>query len=487
MYVNYEKYEIIVGLEIHVQLNTLSKAYCSDSTKFGSLPNTNISPISLGHPGTLPVSNKKVFENAIKLGLALNCNISIENRYDRKNYFYPDLPKGYQITQDKTPICTKGFLNIKDEKENLKTVSLTRIHMEEDAGKSIHDLDPFDTLIDLNRAGVPLLEIVTDPVINSSVEAYNFISEIRKIVRYLDICDGNMEEGSMRCDANISVRLKGEKNLRNRVEVKNMNSIKNVQKAIDLEVKRQINNYSNEKQVNQETRSYDAINNKTFVLRSKEDAHDYRYFPEPDLSPVIISTEYIKKIKKEIPPLPQELYLKFTSKFNLSDYDSKYLTENKDIAIFFNEISNETSKYKLLANILMGPIKSYLNEHSLNLSQINLSHDKVIEVIDLITNNKISKTIAFQKLFPLILKYPEKKIINLINIYDLNQSSDEDKIFEYAKIVFENFPNKVIEYNNGNKNLIGLFMGEIMKLSKGKVNPKLANEILKNLLKNHKS
>ena len=230
-----------------------------------------------------------------------------------------------------------------------------------------------------------------------------------------------------------------------------------------------------------------SINNKTFILRSKEDAHDYRYFPEPDLSPVIISTEYIKKIKKEIPPLPNELYLKFTSKYNLSDYDSRYLTEYKDIALFFNDISNEISEYKLLANILMGPIKSYLNEHSLNLSQINLSPSKVIEVIDLISNNQISKTIAFQKLFPLIIKYPEKKILNLMNIYDLNQSSDEDKIFEYAKIVFENFPNKVSEYNNGNKNLIGLFMGEIMKLSKGKVNPKLANEILKNLLKNHKS
>jgi len=269
MSIDYTKYETVIGLEIHVQLNTLSKAYCSDSTLYGSAPNTHISPISLGHPGTLPVSNSKVLESAIKLGIALNCSIRERNEYARKNYFYADLPKGYQITQDKTPICDGGYINVSDKEGNPKRIDLTRIHMEEDAGKSIHDIDPFDSLIDLNRAGVPLLEIVTEPVLRSGEEAYSFVTEIRKLVRYLDICDGNMDEGSMRCDANISVRLKGETSLRNRVEVKNMNSIRNVQKAIELETKRQIEVYENQGEVDQETRNFNAAKNETSILRSK--------------------------------------------------------------------------------------------------------------------------------------------------------------------------------------------------------------------------
>jgi len=305
MSIDYSKYETVIGLEIHVQLNTQSKAYCSDSTKYGAAPNTLISPISLGHPGTLPVSNEKVIEYAVRLGLALNCDIRERNEYARKNYFYADLPKGYQITQDKTPICNGGFITITDENGLPKKIELTRIHMEEDAGKSIHDIDPFDSLIDLNRAGVALLEIVSEPVLRSGEEAYNFITEIRKLVRYLDICDGNMEEGSMRCDANISVRLKGESELKNRVEVKNMNSIRNVQKAIELESKRQIALYETGGEVDQETRNYNAAKNETSVLRSKEDAHDYRYFPEPDLSPIIVKQVYVDKIKSKLPALPE--------------------------------------------------------------------------------------------------------------------------------------------------------------------------------------
>ena len=332
------KYETIIGLEVHIQLSTKSKAYCSDANLFGAAPNTCTSPISLGHPGTLPKPNKKVIEYAIKLGLALKCNINKKNQYARKNYYYTDLPKGYQITQDKKPICTNGYVEIYNENGELNTIKLTRIHMEEDAGKSIHDLDPFNSLIDLNRAGVPLLEIVSEPDIRSSKEAYDYLYEIRKIVRHLNICDGNMEEGSLRCDANISVRPKGSKKLRNRVEIKNLNSFSNVQKAIELERDRQILAYENGETVDQQTRNYNAKNNSTKILRKKEDAQDYRYFPEPDIQPLIITNDIIESIKQKIPPLPNELFRKYTSKYNLSIYDSKNLTENKDLSMYFESV-----------------------------------------------------------------------------------------------------------------------------------------------------
>jgi len=294
-----KKYEPVIGLEVHIQLLTKSKVYSSDSTQYGVLPNTNVSVISLGHPGTLPKVNKEVIEYAVRLGLACHCDINKENQYARKNYFYTDLPKGYQISQDKTPICTGGYIIIKDENGGEKRITLTRIHMEEDSGKSIHDQDPFDTLIDLNRAGVPLLEMVSEPEIKTSEDAYQYLTEIRKLVRYLNICDGNMEEGSLRCDANISVRLKGEEKLGEKVEVKNMNSIRNVQRAIEHEIKRQIEALENGMAINQETRNFDAATGTTSVMRTKEMADDYRYFPEPDLPMVIISKEYIDKIKNK--------------------------------------------------------------------------------------------------------------------------------------------------------------------------------------------
>ena len=345
------KYETIVGLEVHVQLSTNSKAYCSDLNKFGESPNSCISAISAGHPGTLPKANKEVINSAVKLGLALNCNITEYNLYARKNYFYPDLPKGYQITQDKTPICTGGYLEI--DTESSKKINLTRIHMEEDAGKSIHDLDPFYSLIDLNRAGVPLLEIVSEPEIRSSQEAHAYLSEVRKLVRYLGISNGNMEEGSLRCDANISVRPIGTKELRNRVEVKNINSLKNVMKAIDLEVNRQIECYNNNIEVHQETRNYNAASNTTTVLRTKEDAHDYRYFPEPDLPPIIVDQDFIKKIKLEMPTLPKERYNQYTQEYKLSNYDAKLLIEDKNLSDLFNDIITYTKHYKIVANLIL--------------------------------------------------------------------------------------------------------------------------------------
>lgn len=479
MSIDYTKYETVIGLEIHVQLNTLSKAYCSDSTLYGSAPNTHISPISLGHPGTLPVSNSKVLESAIKLGIALNCSIRERNEYARKNYFYADLPKGYQITQDKTPICDGGYINVSDKEGNPKRIDLTRIHMEEDAGKSIHDIDPFDSLIDLNRAGVPLLEIVTEPVLRSGEEAYSFVTEIRKLVRYLDICDGNMDEGSMRCDANISVRLKGETSLRNRVEVKNMNSIRNVQKAIELETKRQIEVYENQGEVDQETRNFNAAKNETSILRSKEDAHDYRYFPEPDLAPIIVKEQYINEIKADLPSLPEELFLKYTKEFGLSEYDARNLTDTKGIALYFEAILKTTAEYKMAANLVMGPIKSFLNEKAIEIDRFELEPYRIEELINLIKSGKISSSKASQDLFPLMLKHQELSPLQLADEHQLIQESDTDAILGFVKQAIAKYPEKALAYKEGKKNLLGLFMGEVMKLSKGKADPKSTNKLVR--------
>ena len=477
-----EKYETIVGLEVHVQLNTNSKAYCSDANLFGQPPNTCISPISMGYPGTLPKINKEVIKSAVRLGLALGCDITKYNLYARKNYFYPDLPKGYQITQDKTPICTGGYVEINRLKKEEKKIMLTRIHMEEDAGKSIHDLDPFHSLIDFNRAGVPLLEIVSEPEITSSEEAYQYLYEIRKLVRHINVSNGNMEEGSLRCDANISVRPKGEKKLRNRVEVKNINSIKNVMKAIDLEVERQINCYENNEEVNQETRNYNAHNNTTTVLRTKEDAHDYRYFPEPDIPPLIIEDDFIETIKKDMPPLPKELYNKYTSDYKLSDYDANCLIDDKALAELFNDIIQYTNSYKTVANLIMGTIKSYLNEKSLAIQELNIDCKHIAELAEMIDNNQVSHLIMSQKLFPAMISSKDGPS-KIAKSNGWIQADDTNIIEKHAEEVIKKYPEKVQAYQNGNTNLLGLFMGEIMRETKGKLNPKSINEILQKKLK----
>ncbi len=476
------KYETIIGLEVHVQLSTKSKAYCGDANLFGQPPNTCISPISLGYPGTLPKVNKSVLNSAVKLGLALNCKITNYNLYARKNYFYPDLPKGYQITQDTTPICTAGYVEIKDAKNNKKKIQLTRIHMEEDAGKSIHDLDPFYSLLDFNRSGVPLLEIVSEPEIQSAEEAYSFLYEIRKLVRYLNISNGNMEEGSLRCDANISVRPIGEKALRNRVEVKNINSLKNVMKAINLEEIRQINCYETNKSVDQETRNYHAHNNTTTILRTKEDAHDYRYFPEPDIPPIIIDDKFIEAIEKDMPTLPKERYHKYTTKYQLSDYDANVLIDEKDISDIFDEIVTHTKSYKTVANLLMGVIKSYLNENALIIDDLKVPTQYIAELAEMLDKNQISHIIMSQKLFPEMVK--QKKSPSIIaKEKRWLQEDDTNSIDEHVQKVLEKYPDKVQDYQNGKTNLLGLFMGEIMRETKGKLNPKSISEILRKKLK----
>lgn len=478
----YDKYEAVIGLEIHAQLSTKSKAYTSDSTEFGSTPNTNISPISLGHPGTLPRINKANFEYAIRLGLAVNADIRHENQFARKNYFYADLPKGYQITQDKTPICNNGFITLFANTENEKKINITRIHLEEDAGKSIHDQDPFNTLIDLNRAGVSLVEIVSEPEISSADEAYEYVTEVRKLVRYLDICDGNMEEGSLRCDANVSVRLKGSKEFGQRTETKNMNSIRNVKRAIEHEIKRQIDIIEAGGKIEMETRSFNAVDGTTFTLRSKEQAHDYRYFPEPDIQPVTILNEEIEKVKSHLPELPNDLYKRFTSELGLSAYDANIIIDNKTSALYFNKLIKLTTNYKAAANWLNGSIKSYLNENAISIEDFSIEPKFIADLIQLIQDGKISNSIAEQKIFPEMTKNPTLSPLKIAEENNLIQESNDDAIVGFIQQVFDENPNEVSRYKNGEKQLTGFLMGQLMKVSKGKADPKKANQIMRELL-----
>ncbi len=478
----YDKYEAVIGLEVHIQLLTKSKAYSSDSTEYGSLPNTHVSAISLGHPGTLPKANKQAIEFAVRLGLATKSVIRERNEYARKNYFYADLPKGYQITQDKTPICTGGIITIKNTDGSLKDIQLTRIHMEEDAGKSMHDIDPYDTLIDLNRAGVPLLEIVTEPVIKSGEEAYNYLSEVRKLVRYLDICDGNMEEGSMRCDANISVMLKGSQEFGRRAEVKNMNSIRNVQRAIEHEIKRQIDLIERGEVIVQDTRSFDAVTGTTFSMRTKEAANDYRYFPEPDLQPVLVTSDYISGVKAQLPALPRDLFDKYTKTLKLSDYDALVLTEIKSFALYFEELITYTSNYKAAANWMMGAVKSHLNESAVEIGAFQVTPERLAQLIRLVDEGTISNTVASQTVFPKMLSDGSKTPFQIAEENNLVQESNQDALMDLVRQAVSKYPEKVVEYKSGKVGLIGLFMGELMKLSKGKADPKIANELMKKAL-----
>ena len=472
-----EKYEAVIGLEVHTQLLTKSKLFCGDSTTFGGAPNTNISPISLAHPGTLPVMNKKAIDYAIKLGLAFNCDIVRNNYFARKNYFYPDLPKGYQVSQHTTPICKNGYVTINIAGME-RDIQLNRIHLEEDAGKSIHDADENYTCIDLNRAGVPLLEIVSEPDMHSADEAFAYVTEIRKIVRYLQICDGNMEEGSMRCDANVSVRLRGEKKLGTKVEVKNLNSIRNVKRAIDLEINRLVDLVESGQSVIQETRSFDAANGTTFALRSKEEANDYRYFPEPDLTPFFISEEKIESIKKSLPELPAVLEKKFVSGYSLSLADAKVLSDDRETATFFQNIIGYTSNYKAAANWILGPVKSYLNETGTAIENIGVEPKTFAKLIEIVEKESVSFGVAASKIFPALLKFPNKEPIEIGEELNVLQEKNDDSLNSWIDEVLSKMPEKVLEYKKGKKNLIGLFSGEVKKISHGKADMKAVNQIL---------
>ncbi|HMG82711.1 MAG TPA: Asp-tRNA(Asn)/Glu-tRNA(Gln) amidotransferase subunit GatB [Ferruginibacter sp.] len=480
---NNSKYEVVIGLEVHAQLLTKSKLFCGDSAAFGGRPNTHVSPVTLAHPGTLPKMNKKAIEYAIKLGLALNCDIEQNNYFARKNYFYPDLPKGYQVSQHTTPICKNGHVTIKIG-DTSRNIILNRIHMEEDAGKSLHDVDDDYTCIDLNRAGVPLLEIVTEPDLHSAEEAFAFLTELRRMVRWLNVCDGNMEEGSMRCDANISIRLHGTAKLGTRVEVKNLNSIRNVKRAIEHEVQRLIVIVDSGEKVIQETRSFDANNGTTFSLRSKEEADDYRYFPDPDLTPFNITDEFLKSIKAAIPALPEELEKKYTTVFNLSAADASVICSDKEQADFFEAIIKHTNNYKSVANWLMGPVKSFTNEKSIELTSFPLSAKQIAQLIQLVDDGKVNFGVASSKIFNAFIETPEKEPLQIATELNLIQESDSSLVETWVDEVLAKMPDKIKEYKSGKKNLIGLFVGEVKKVSKGKADMQIVNKLLADKLNN---
>lgn len=481
----YDEYELVVGLEVHAQLLTESKLFCGDSASFGAAPNTHISPVTLAHPGALPLLNKKAVEFAIKMGLACNCSITERNYFARKNYFYPDLPKGYQISQHTTPICVGGHVRVHTE-AGTRDIQLNRIHLEEDAGKSLHDQDPDYTCVDLNRAGVPLIEIVTEPDIRSADEAYAYLTEIRKRLRYLEVCDGNMEEGSMRCDANISVRKKGDTKLGTKVEVKNLNSIRNVKRAIEFEAKRLIELLERKEPILQQTRSFDATNGTTFALRSKEEANDYRYFADPDLTPFLVTNDMLQSIKATVPELPEEKAQRYTSTFGLPAYDAQQLAEEKETALYFENLvqvltnadTKQTSRIKQAANWILGPVRSELNESGTSITDFKVPAASIAALILLIEEGKLNFSTASGRVFKAVIEEPSTAPLAIAEKLNLIQNSDSSAVEEWVDAVLAKMPDKVQEYKKGKKGLIGLFVGEVKKISAGKADPKLTNDLL---------
>ncbi|MFM2428127.1 MAG: hypothetical protein RL012_11 [Bacteroidota bacterium] len=473
-----EKYTVVIGLEVHAQLSLQRKMFSPEAAAYGALPNTQVSTVTLAHPGTLPFINKQAVAYAIKMGLACHSDITQESIFSRKNYFYPDLPKGYQITQDKTPICRGGYLTIDTQEGHERRITLERIHLEEDAGKSVHGLVQGKTLLDFNRAGVALIEVVTKPVLRTSIEAHSLLGEIRKLVRYLDICDGNMEEGSLRCDVNISVMLKDAPAFGQRVEVKNMNSIRNVQLAIEHEIDRQITVLEGGGVVIAETRSYHADTNTTQSMREKEVLKDYRYFPEPDLPPLVVSEEWIEALRQAMPLLPRGCREKFIDTYQLPVYDASVLTEDRDTALYFEELCQLTTYYKAASNWVMGPIKSYLNELTLSIKEFPLQPTTLAELIALVEQGQLSFSVASQKLYPALLAQPDKSPSALAQALNLLQESNTEKIRALVDEVIADYPDKVAAYRNGKKGILGMLMGEVMKRSQGNIAPKVANALL---------
>jgi aspartyl-tRNA(Asn)/glutamyl-tRNA(Gln) amidotransferase subunit B len=477
----YDDYELVIGLEAHLQLATKTKAFCCDDISFGQSPNTQISAISLGHPGTLPKLNKKQVEFAVRLGLALDCQISEKSFFDRKNYFYADLPKGYQITQDRKPICIGGGITLNINSEE-KYIRLHHIHIEEDAGKSIHDQHEHFSLIDLNRAGTPLLEIVTEPDFRSAEEVATFMNNIRQLARYLEISDGNMEEGSLRCDCNISVRKKGALEFGERCEVKNMNSMRFAKRAIEYEFKRQIDILENGGKITRQTLNFDPATGVTSPLRDKEDANDYRYFPEPDLPPILVTQKNLESIRAELPILPKVLFKKFTTEFGLNSQDAYTLTEEKNIALYYIAFCEKINNKKAAANLLVNKIKPYIAEQNIDIKDFNVSLEKLSDFVDLIESGKVANAIAYQRIFPELVKETNETPLQIAERLELFQNNDDDFLEKICRDVITRFPEKVTEYKKGKKGLIGFFMGEAMKLSKGQAEPKSTTALLTKIL-----
>lgn len=472
-------YDAVIGIEVHVQLKTESKIFSSDSTSFDSADNENTSPVSLGMPGTLPVMNKKAIEYSIKAGLALGCEIRNKSVFARKNYFYPDLAKGYQISQYDQPICENGKVNFFVNGIE-KSVSITRAHMEEDAGKSNHFGDC--TLLNYNRAGIPLLEIVTGPDLNSPAEAAEYARTIRQIVRYLDVCDGNLEEGSLRCDCNVSVKKRGEFQLGTKVEIKNINSFRFIEKSLEYEIERQIDQIQSGKKIVQETRLYDPDKNRTFSMRSKENAQDYRYFPDPDLLPVLITNEQIANIKKTLPELPVSRCLRFINQLGLSIVDAGILTQEKEVADYFEEVYKNCGNAKASANWVMTELNRELNHHHISILKSPIQPTRLAELIQLIEKGMISGKIAkvvFSEMWTSNLSAAE-----IIEQKKLVQVSDHNALEKIIEDVLNANPNQVSEFKSGKTKVIGFFIGAIMKASRGQANPDIVNELLKKKLDN---
>ncbi len=474
-------YQPVIGLEIHAQLQTNSKIFASDPVLFGQNPNTLISAITLGHPGTLPKLNIRAVEFAIKMGLALGSKIASWQNFDRKNYFYPDLPKGYQITQDKTPICLGGSIMV-HLKSGDKVLPFHHIHLEEDAGKSLHEGDNPYSFIDYNRAGTPLIEMVTEPALHSSEEAFAMVSEVRKLVRYLGICDGNMEEGSLRCDVNVSLRPEGSEILGTKVEIKNMNSLRNIQRAIEHEIIRQTDLLNSDIQIIQETRTFDAHLGITNSMRVKESMNDYRYFPEPDLSPLEITEDWLAEIRAKMPLLPWQQEKKLMDEYNLPAYDAHFLSESREMAMYFQAVFEYSKHAKQISNWLMGPVKSYLNEHNVSIDQFVLSPKNLADVINLVEKGVISHNLAVQQLFPLCIENPKRSPSEIVAEQKWSQEQSSDELKTWVDQAIAAYPEKVLEYQQGKKGLLALFIGEVMKRSKGTADPKKVNQIVNEAL-----
>ncbi len=474
-----DKYEVVIGLEVHAQLKTKSKIFAPDGTEFGKEPNSQTSPITLGMPGVLPVLNKEVVNMGILTGLALNCKIPKRCKFDRKQYFYPDLPKGYQISQYDEPICLGGYLNI-----NGKRIGITRAHLEEDAGKLVHAgadgiAGSTYSLVDLNRAGTPLLEIVSEPDMRSSEEAKNYMEELRNIVRYIGVCDGNLEEGSMRCDANISIMPKGSSEFGTRAEIKNVNSFRALQRAIEYEIDRQIEIVEEGGKVVQETRLWDDNRGETNSMRGKEDAHDYRYFPEPDLMPLEISDEWVERIRAEMPELPEEKRQRYMN-LGLSEYDASIIVEQMDLALFFDEVIKLNANPKIAVNFLMGEVAAYQKEEKISINETKLTPENLAELIGLIEKNTISNNIGKQIIIDMLKD--GKSASKIVEEKGLSQISDTGAIKEIAQKVIDANPNQVAAYKSGKVQLLGFFVGQVMKETKGRANPKTVNDLIKELL-----
>jgi len=473
------KWEVVIGLEVHAQVTSKSKLFSGSSTKFGAEPNTQVSLVDSAFPGMLPVINEYCVQQAIKTGLGLNAKINLYSVFDRKNYFYADLPQGYQISQYKNPIVGEGEITL-DLPVGSKKIGIERLHLEQDAGKSVHDLDPTNTFVDLNRSGIALMEIVSKPDLRSPDEVNAYIKKLRSIMRYLGTCDGNMQEGSLRADVNISVKQQGDKKLGTRCEIKNINSIKFMQMAIVYEARRQVQLLESGQPVNQETRLFDTKKNETRSMRSKEDAHDYRYFPDPDLLPLNLDKKLIEKIKKELPELPDQKKERFISEYSLTPYEANILVSEKEISDYFEEVVKNSDK-KLAKNWIMGDLFASLNEKNISISQSPVSSNKMAQLINSIRSGMISGRTA-KEVFE-IMKETGDEPKQIIESKGLQQKSDPKELEKIIDNVVSENKDKVVQYKSGKDKLFGFFVGQVMKISGGKANPQLVNEILKQKLK----